>query len=64
MAKVVGAAPFVEPQQKVPLVFLPGFCHNIRFCRMTHISCFGNLSLARYTIITKSIAFCQAIKSR
>jgi hypothetical protein len=33
---VVGAAPFVEPEQKVPLAFLLGLHHNIRFRRMNH----------------------------
>ncbi len=28
------AAPFVEPEQKVPLVFPPGFSRDIRFRRM------------------------------
>ena len=31
-AKVVGAAPFVEPEQKASLPFLPASSHNLR-CR-------------------------------
>ena len=37
-AKVVGAALFVEPELEIPLVFLPGFSHNIRFRRMNLFS--------------------------